>query len=222
MLDHEREAWAEGHRRVAGIDEAGRGPLAGPVVAAAVIFDPDIVLQEVDGALAGLTDSKQLTPRRREHFFGVLRQLAGVWIGIGHAEVEEIDRLNILRATHLAMSRALTALNPPADFALVDGRPVSGLSCASLALISGDRRSLSIAAASIVAKVTRDRWMKRLDGEHPEYGFARHQGYGTAEHLQALRRHGPCCWHRRSFRPVAACLAVVPGVSAARRSNLHS
>lgn len=200
MIGFEREAFAAGFRRVAGLDEAGRGPLAGPVVAACVILPLD---GGVPRDLDGLTDSKQLTAAQRERFLGVLRRLPGVAIGVGRASVAEIDRLNILRATHRAMARAAAALKPPADFLLVDGLPVPGLPCPSRAIVHGDALSLSIAAASVVAKVTRDRLMTAIDLRHPGYGFARHKGYGTAVHLAALRSLGPCPAHRRTFRPVA-------------------
>lgn len=200
MTGFEREAFAAGFQRVAGLDEAGRGPLAGPVVAACVVLP---LLSGIPEVLEGLTDSKQLSPRRREHFFRILHGLPGVGIGVGRAGVAEIDRLNILRATHLAMARAAAALRPAADFLLVDGLPVRGLPAPSRAIVHGDALSLSIAAASVIAKVTRDRLMTAMDPRHPGYGFARHKGYGTAVHLEALRRLGPCPAHRRSFQPVA-------------------
>ena len=192
----ERALRARGIFLVAGVDEAGRGPLAGPVVAAAVIL-PD------DCAIEGLNDSKKLTTKKREHFHTILTLRADIHWGIGQADVAEIDRLNILRATHLAMARAVEALPRKPDHALVDGLPVRGLPVPHTALVAGDTLSLSIAAASIMAKVTRDRLMTALDAEYPQYGFARHKGYGVREHLQALRNHGPCPVHRRSFQPVA-------------------
>jgi len=192
----ERALRARGFLFVAGVDEAGRGPLAGPVVAAAVIL-PD------DCAIEGLNDSKKLTTEKREHFHATLSVRADIHWGIGQADVAEIDRLNILRATHLAMARAVEALPRKPDHALVDGLPVRGLPVPHTALVAGDTLSLSIAAASIIAKVTRDRLMTALDAEYPQYGFARHKGYGVREHLQALRNHGPCPVHRRSFQPVA-------------------
>ena len=203
MLDFERRAWASGLRRVAGMDEAGRGPLAGPVVAAAVLFHQAFLEREADAALRGLTDSKQLSESRREYFFQILSASPSLLFGIGQAEVEEIDTHNILAATHLAMSRALMRISPLPDHVLVDGLPVPGLPCPSTAIVGGDGRSLSIAAASVLAKVTRDRLMVELDARYPEYGFARHKGYGTKEHLEALRRLGPCSCHRRSFGPVS-------------------
>jgi ribonuclease HII len=202
LLRYERQAWSAGSRRVAGVDEAGRGPLAGPVVAAAVVFPRDFLEAESERSLGGLTDSKKLPESLREHFYGLLMGSPDILIGVGEAEVEEIDRLNILRATHLAMARALSRIAPLPEHALVDGRPVPGLPCPSTAIVSGDGLSLSIAAASVVAKVTRDRLLIELDREFPQYGFARHKGYGTPEHLEALRKHGPTKHHRKSFEPV--------------------
>lgn len=203
MLRHERQAWLAGHNRLAGIDEAGRGPLAGPVIAAAVHIDRAFLESESDRLLSGLTDSKQLTAARREHYFALLTRHPSIRIGIGRSDVAEIDAINILKATHAAMARAMGQLMPGIDHALVDGLPVAGLPCSSTAIVKGDAASLLIAAASIVAKVTRDRIMVELDHDHPAYGFAKHKGYGTAEHLDALRVHGPCACHRRSFRPVS-------------------
>ncbi|MDR0993255.1 MAG: ribonuclease HII [Verrucomicrobiota bacterium] len=203
MLRHEREAWGDSHIRVAGVDEAGRGPLAGTVVAAAVVFQREFLEQEADRALAGLTDSKKLPSARREFFYALLLACPYVQAGIGTASVEEIDRLNILRATHLAMARAVERLLPLPSLALVDGLPVKGLPVPHRAIVGGDAASLSIAAASILAKVTRDREMAQLAVQFPAYGFDRHKGYGTRAHLEALRHHGPCCIHRKSFAPVA-------------------
>jgi ribonuclease HII len=202
LLHYERQAWAAGFHKVAGVDEAGRGPLAGPVVAGAVLFDADFLQAEERGLLAGLTDSKKLSASRREHFFAILTANPAVKFGVGHANVAEIDSENILNATHLAMSRALAQLDFLPDHALVDGLPVPGLPCPSTAIVGGDGLSLSIAAASVIAKVTRDRIMVELDGQYPAYGFSRHKGYGTKEHLEALRLHGPASCHRRSFAPV--------------------
>lgn len=203
MLRFEHEAWAGGAVRIAGVDEAGRGPLAGPVVAAAVVFDRAYLAHEATRALLGLNDSKKLPAARRQFFFALLSARTEVQIGVGSASVEEIDALNILRATHLAMARALAQLDPLPTLALVDGLPVPGLPVLHRAIVGGDAASLSIAAASVVAKVTRDRWMVALSKSYPEYGFERHKGYGTSAHLLALRRHGPCPAHRRSFAPVA-------------------
>jgi ribonuclease HII len=195
-FSRERALRARGIFLVAGVDEAGRGPLAGPVVAAAVILPEDCTLE-------GLNDSKKLTAKKREHFHTILTLRADIHWGIGQADVAEIDSLNILRATHLAMARAVAALPRKPDHALVDGLPVRGLPVPHTALVAGDTLSLSIAAASILAKVTRDRLMTALDAEYPQYGFARHKGYGVREHLEALRSHGPSPVHRRSFQPVA-------------------
>ncbi|GAB4170181.1 MAG: hypothetical protein Fur0032_08980 [Terrimicrobiaceae bacterium] len=181
--------------RVAGVDEAGRGPLAGPVVAAAFWFDNRV-------APDGLDDSKKLTPRRREVLFEQLTSgKVGRW-SVAAVEAPDIDRLNILNATHLAMRKSLENLGN-VDHALVDGLPVRGLPVPHTALVGGDAISLSIAAASIIAKVTRDRLMVQLDKDFPQYGFAKHKGYGTAHHLESLRIHGPCPAHRRSFAPVS-------------------
>ena len=202
MLRYERLAWAAGFRNVAGIDESGRGPLAGPVVAGAVLFDAAFLQAEQKGLLAGLTDSKKLSESRREHYFAILTAHPSVKFGVGQADVAEIDALNILHATHLAMSRALARLDFIPDHTLVDGLPVPGLPCPSTAIVGGDGLSLSIAAASVIAKVTRDHLMLELDRQYPVYGFARHKGYGTKEHLEALRLHGPASCHRKSFAPV--------------------
>ena len=210
MLLHERALWdANPALLLAGIDEAGRGPLAGPVVAAAVAMRVEPAENLCHGALRGLTDSKRLTAARRAHFSRLLHELPGVALGIGVVDAAEIDQINILNATWQAMRLATLALPTLPGRALVDGLPVQGLPCASTALVKGDARSLLIAAASVVAKVARDRMMAELDVAHPEYGFARHKGYGTAAHIRALRRHGPCPGHRKTFRPVADVLAGV-------------
>ena len=203
MLRFEQEAWTGGLLRIAGVDEAGRGPLAGPVVAAAVAFDKDFLEAEAEKSLAGLDDSKKLPAARREFFHALLSACPQARIGIASASVAEIDSWNILRATHLAMARAVAQLAPPPDLALVDGLPVKGLPVPHRAIVGGDGGSLSIAAASVMAKVTRDRLMVELAARFPAYGFERHKGYGTKAHLDALRRHGPCPAHRRSFAPVA-------------------
>ena len=192
----ERALRARGFLLIAGVDEAGRGPLAGPVIAAAVVL-PD------DFALDGLTDSKKVSAAKREKFYAILTATAEIHWAAAEATVEEIDRINILRATHLAMARAIEALPREPDHALVDGLPVRGLTVDHTALVEGDSLSLSIAAASIIAKVTRDRLMVELDAQYPQYGFARHKGYGVREHLETLRKHGPCPAHRRTFQPVA-------------------
>lgn len=182
----------------AGVDEAGRGPLAGPVYAAAVILDPD---RPIDG----LDDSKQLTARRRALLFEQIRERSLAW-AIARAEVEEIDRLNILQATWLAMQRAVAALTVTPSQALVDGKLCPRLPCPVQAVVGGDRLVPAISAASILAKHARDEEMTMLDARYPGYAFAKHKGYGTAEHLAALRELGPSPIHRRSFRPVRELL----------------
>ena len=198
MPDMEREmrVRATGVRLVAGIDEAGRGPLAGPVVAAAVIL-PDGFAHET------LNDSKKLKAAERERIHAELESSPGVFIGVGEASVAEIDRLNILRATHLAMERAVRALPELPDFCLIDGWPVPRFPVPHEGVVGGDALSLSIAAASVVAKVVRDRWVMGVDAEWPQYAFAKHKGYGTELHLQLIRKYGPCPLHRRSFEPIA-------------------
>lgn len=202
MLDHERRWWALGRNLIAGIDEAGRGPLAGSVVAAAVATTRDVCEKLFAGPWNTINDSKRLSDKRRRAFFSSIRSAEGVFVGVGICTPAEIDGMNILRATHAAMARAVAALPGIPDAALVDGLPVRGLPVESEAIVGGDGKSLLIAAASIIAKVTRDDIMLELDKTYPHYGFARHKGYGTAEHLEALRRHGPCPAHRRSFAPV--------------------
>ena len=183
----------EGAACVAGIDEAGRGPLAGPVVAAAVIFDGKRLPK-------GVNDSKQLLPERREELYAIIMERAEV--GIGVIEVEEIDRINILQASLAAMIAAVGKLSRVPAVALIDGNIAPTLGCTTQCIIDGDAKSVSIAAASIIAKVTRDRIMVALDSSFPHYGFASHKGYSTPEHFAALTRHGPCIHHRRSFAPV--------------------
>lgn len=219
-LKHEQAAWAQGHLILAGLDEAGRGPLAGPVVAATVHIERALLEEEAAGRFAGINDSKKLTPARRASFFSLLRDDPRVRIGVGRASVEEIDRINILRATHLAMARALEDMQHPVDLVLVDGLPVPGLPFPSRSLVQGDAQSLLIAAASIIAKVTRDREMVALDEQFPGYGFAAHKGYGTATHMAALCKLGPSPQHRRSFAPVAAVSSrlQVPGSTSEDRS----
>jgi ribonuclease HII len=208
VLQFERQAWELGKSRLAGVDEAGRGPLAGPVVAAALVFDRLFLETEQYGLLQAVNDSKSLSESRRDELFDLLTSSFPCLYGVGVASVEEIDSLNILRATHLAMARALDAITPPPDFALVDGLPVPGLPCLSRAIVRGDSRSLSIAAASIIAKVTRDRMMLQWDCQYPGYHFARHKGYGTQLHMQALLELGPSPIHRRSFRPVREAMRL--------------
>jgi ribonuclease HII len=195
-MEHEAELQAQGYARVAGIDEVGRGPLAGPVCAAAVILPADF-------SHPILTDSKKLSAAKREQLYAELTTSPLIQWGVVLVEVEEIDRINILQATHVAMKRALAALAPAAQAALIDGLPVPHFPVPQTALVKGDSRSFSIAAASVIAKVTRDRLMAELGRLHPEYGFEVHKGYPTPQHLTALRQHGPTVHHRFSFAPVA-------------------
>ena len=183
---------------MAGVDEAGRGPLAGPVVAAAVILDDF-------NPISGLADSKKLTPLRREKLFDEIRAKA-LCCSIALATAEEIDTLNILQATMLAMKRAVEGLRLKPAKVLVDGNRLPTLEMLAEAIVKGDALVPSISAASILAKVYRDRWCKEFDAQYPQYGFAGHKGYGTVEHLAALRTHGACPQHRRSFAPVAQVL----------------
>lgn len=196
----ELEAGAPG-LLVCGIDEAGRGPLAGPVVAAAVILNHDDVPP-------GLNDSKKLSEKKRDALYAMIMARAAV--GIDLASVEEIDTLNILQASLLAMTRACANLPSPPRFALIDGNRLPRLDIDARALVGGDARSLSIAAASIIAKVTRDAMMQEMETHHPGYGFGKHKGYGTAAHLDAISRLGPCPHHRKSFAPIRNILS--PGI----------
>lgn len=202
----EQAASAEGHSVICGVDEAGRGPWAGPVVAGAVVLNGDHLSPEL---ASGLDDSKKLKPATRDVLFERLRLEAT--IGVGIAEVEEIDQLNILQATLLAMGRAVSDLaGAPPTLALVDGNKPPVLPCAVKTVVKGDARSLSIAAASIVAKVTRDRMMMALDRRYPGYGWARNAGYGTAEHRAALDALGVTPAHRKSFAPIRKILSPEP------------
>ncbi|MFT4176071.1 MAG: ribonuclease HII [Luteolibacter sp.] len=195
-LSHENTLRKRGLLRIAGVDEAGRGPLAGPVSAAAVILPRSFRCE-------GLDDSKKISKIRREILF---ERITGdervVWFQ-AFATVEEIHQLNILRATHLAMRRALDGLGQKPDHCLIDGLPIRDFHYPHDGIVKGDGKSLSIAAASIIAKVSRDRYMKQLDQEFPQYGFAKHQGYGTKEHFENLRLHGACRHHRQTFQPIA-------------------
>lgn len=190
----ECEAWTRGFRRVAGVDEAGRGPLAGPVVAVAVVLPRRCRME-------GLQDSKLLSERQRDRLYTNLLTVA-VDVGVGVVDAEVIDALNILEATRLAMCQAIRHLSPPPDYLLLDAVVLPGVPTEQRAVIKGDRLCLSVAAASVVAKVLRDRLMVRAHARYPQYGFLMHKGYGTVEHLRQLQRHGPCALHRRSFRPV--------------------
>lgn len=201
-FEFERRLLVAGFTILAGVDEVGRGPLAGPVVAASVILPLDWIRHGLPSELKGLNDSKQLSARRRESFAAFLTRHAAVRHTVAVFEADEIDRINILQATHLAMVRSLEALRPPPDHVLVDGLAVASIPFPQTALVKGDARSYSIAAASVIAKVFRDDLMSRYDREWPHYGFAAHKGYPTAQHLAALAQHGPCRIHRRSFAPV--------------------
>ena len=201
-LDHERALWQQGLTLIAGVDEAGRGPLAGPVVAAAVVFPCGWLEAGLDSRLRGLNDSKQLTEAQREEYYAILIAHPEIRYAIADADAGLIDRINILQATHRAMNAALEQLRPPPQHVLVDGSPVKSMRLPNTPLVKGDARSYSIAAASVLAKVTRDRLMREFDRLYPGYGFAEHKGYGTPQHLAAIRRHGPCPIHRRSFAPI--------------------
>jgi ribonuclease HII len=191
---YEAQAWRSGLTRVAGLDEAGRGPLAGPVVAAAVILTADRRVKK-------LCDSKLLSPERREELFHAITAHA-LAVGVGIVDHETIDRVNILQATRLAMLEALRGLGLEPELVITDFVKLPGLTCPQRNLVDGDQRCATVAAASIIAKVTRDRLMLEADKQFPEYGFARHKGYATADHLAALDRHGPCALHRRTFAGV--------------------
>lgn len=198
----ERELDRAGVVRVAGVDEAGRGPLAGPVVAAAAVLPARWREDGLPRELQGLNDSKQLTARQRERFYEYLIAASGVEFGMARLEAEEVDEFNVLEASHRAMAQALAQLQPSPGHILVDGLPVRSLAYPQTAVVKGDSLSYSIAAASVLAKVTRDRLMLEHDARWPVYGFAAHKGYGTARHLAALAEHGPCPIHRRSFAPL--------------------
>jgi len=192
MLRFEKALWEGGKRYIAGVDEAGRGPLAGPVVASAVIFPPDV-------SIAGIRDSKQLTPKRREELFREIQNRA-LAFATGIVSEKEIDRINILQATFKAMRMAIGSLSIRPEHVFIDGLPLPEKIYPQTPIVRGDRRSFSIAAASIVAKVTRDRMMVAYDEIYPQYGFARHKGYGTKQHVEAIRKYGLCEIHRKSFR----------------------
>lgn len=192
MLLFERKYWSEGIEIIAGVDEAGRGPLAGPVVAAAVIFPKEVYLEGVD-------DSKKLSPHRREQLFPLIHEWA-VGVGIGVVSHEEIDRINIYQASILAMRKALDQLSMVPSLVLADGNSFRHETLRFENIIKGDARSFTIAAASIIAKVTRDGLMREYDRLFPGYGFAKHKGYGTREHIEAIRQNGLCEIHRRSFK----------------------
>ena len=201
-FEFERALWQQNVLRVAGVDEAGRGPLAGPVVAAAAILPAGWAKRGLPAELKGLNDSKLLTAVQREKFFQFITACGEIEFGVATVDATVIDEINILQATHRAMNESLAQLSPAPPHALVDGRPVKTLRVPQTAIIQGDARSYSIAAASVLAKVTRDRLMLEIDRLYPGYGFARHKGYGTSEHLAALGEKGACPIHRKSFSPI--------------------
>ena len=194
LYAYEYAAQDEGARYVAGVDEAGRGPLAGPVVVAAVILPFGLFLP-------GLNDSKKVSPKKREQLYDEIMEKAGA-VRVSIVDAATIDRVNIYQATMNGMYEAILSLDPKPDKVLIDAMELAKLPMPSLSIIKGDAKSASIAAASIIAKVTRDRMMMEYDAEYPQYGFAQHKGYGTAQHIAALREYGPCPIHRRSFEPV--------------------
>jgi ribonuclease HII len=213
MLSYERTQWALTPEIIlVGVDEAGRGCLAGPVVAGAVYIPPARAELLYAGELAALNDSKQLSPNQRDAFFELLTHDPEIAWATGQCSAAEIDTHNILVATHIAMRRAVEALPVVAGHILVDGLPVKGLPCPSTAIIKGDGQSLLIAAASVIAKVFRDRLMRDLNEKYPQYGFAVHKGYGVSEHMAALYKYGSCPEHRHTFRPVQDVDCRLPGL----------
>jgi len=201
-LAHERELWKQGLTQVAGVDEAGCGPLAGPVVAAAVVFPNRWLETGLPAKFRGLNDSKQLSEAEREKFYERLTAQPEIRFAIVSVDVETIDRINIRQAAWRGMNLALDQLQPRAEHVLVDGLRIKWLPYRQTALVKGDARSYSIAAASVLAKVTRDRAMREFDRQFPGYGFAEHKGYGTAKHLAAIAKLGACAIHRKSFAPL--------------------
>ena len=202
LFSIEREHYARGLRELAGVDEAGRGPLAGPVVAAAAVLPEAWATDGVPDSLKRLNDSKQLSESVREELYEAIQANDAILSAVAVVAAAVIDEINILQATHYAMNQALAGLEPPAEHALVDGRPVPSLTLPQTAIVKGDATSFSIAAASILAKVTRDRLMVQYDQQFPGYGFAGHKGYGTKAHLLAIEELGACSIHRMSFAPL--------------------
>lgn len=190
-LEFEKEALAKGYKAVCGVDEAGRGPLAGPVCAAAVILPEGVVID-------GVNDSKKLSEKKRESLFDVIREQTLAY-SIAYATVDEIEEINILNATMLAMRRAIDGLNVKADYAMIDGNKIPPIDIDAECIVKGDAKSMSIACASILAKVSRDRLLYKYAEEYPMYGFDKHKGYGTAAHREAILKYGPCPYHRKSF-----------------------
>lgn len=190
-LEFEKEALAKGYKSVCGVDEAGRGPLAGPVCAAAVILPEGVIID-------GVNDSKKLSEKKRESLFDVIREQA-LSYSIAYATVDEIEEINILNATMLAMRRAIDGLEIKADYAMIDGNKIPPLDIDAECIVKGDAKSMSIACASILAKVSRDRLLYKYADEYPMYGFDKHKGYGTKVHREAILKYGPCPYHRKSF-----------------------
>lgn len=190
-LEFEKEALAKGYKAVCGVDEAGRGPLAGPVCAAAVILPDGVIID-------GVNDSKKLSEKKRESLFDVIREQA-LSYSIAYATVDEIEEINILNATMLAMRRAIDGLEIKADYAMIDGNKIPPIDIDAECIVKGDAKSMSIACASILAKVSRDRLLYKYAEEYPMYGFDKHKGYGTAAHREAILKYGPCPYHRKSF-----------------------
>ena len=200
FLQFEKKAWKSGYLRVAGIDEVGRGSLAGPVVAAAVLFNKKFIEKNIHKTFIELTDSKKLSEKKRNKFYEILVSNESVEISLGIVEAKEIDKSNIQIATHKAMINASKKIKK--DFILVDGLPVRGFDCNSTNIIKGDFLSISISAASVIAKVTRDRIMTEMNKSYPNYQFNKNKGYGTADHLRALKKYGISKIHRKTFKPV--------------------
>jgi len=190
-LEFEKEALANGYKSVCGVDEAGRGPLAGPVCAAAVILPEGVIID-------GVNDSKKLSEKKRESLFDVIREQA-LSYSIAYATVDEIEEINILNATMLAMRRAIDGLDIKADYAMIDGNKIPPIDIDAECIVKGDAKSMSIACASILAKVSRDRLLYKYAEEYPMYGFDKHKGYGTKVHREAILKYGPCPYHRKSF-----------------------
>lgn len=190
-LEFEKEALAKGYKSVCGVDEAGRGPLAGPVCAAAVILPEGVIID-------GVNDSKKLSEKKRESLFDVIREQA-LSYSIAYATVDEIEEINILNATMLAMRRAIDGLEIKADYAMIDGNKIPPIDIVAECIVKGDAKSMSIACASILAKVSRDRLLYKYAEEYPMYGFDKHKGYGTKVHREAILKYGPCPYHRKSF-----------------------
>lgn len=190
-LEFEKEAFAKGYKSVCGVDEAGRGPLAGPVCAAAVILPEGVIIE-------GVNDSKKLSEKKRESLFDVIREQA-LSYSIAYATVDEIEEINILNATMLAMRRAIDGLDIKADYAMIDGNKIPPIDIDAECIVKGDAKSMSIACASILAKVSRDRLLYKYAEEYPMYGFDKHKGYGTKVHREAILKYGPCPYHRKSF-----------------------